>query len=619
MKTDEESSWEQSVVSPEKVLAKIEPGMTIFIGTGAAEPRTLVRHLMESNAGNLEDLELIQLVSFGEAISVKELRSQKYRLKTFFSGWVASEAILQGSVDLIPSRFSRIPRLIESRQIPIDVAFVQVTPPDEAGYCSLGISVDVVRVAMERASLVIGEINTQVPVTFGDTFVHVSEFDFLVHSTEDLVFFPRWPVDEIFDQVAANVASVIDDGSCIAFSIGPLYEALGPHLVRKRHLGVHSPFFTDPLMDLVKAGAVTNRQKEVWRGKSVVSYAIGTQELMAWLNRNPLVEFQAIDKVFDPMQIGRNPRFVAVLPARKVDLSGRIALHFGKGNVAAGPGEAMDFVNGAENSPGGLTIFALPSRNRKGWANVRISIEEYPNQLSLRESVDMVVTEYGVANLRGRTLRERAQALIDIAHPDDRAELVRQAKEKRILYEDQIYLAECARLYPADIAAKQTFKGGIEVRFRAIKPSDEEEMRHLFYRFSDEAVYYRYFSSVKTMPHARMQEYVNVDCNRAMSIVGLVGATGEEHIIAEARYIKDQRRPYADVAFVVDEKYQGLGIATVLYNMLIRVAKERGIRGFTADVLASNKSMMKVFEKGGLPVKAKLEQGAFELTVDFDQ
>jgi GNAT superfamily N-acetyltransferase len=265
-----------------------------------------------------------------------------------------------------------------------------------------------------------------------------------------------------------------------------------------------------------------------------------------------------------------------------------------------------------------LTIFALPSRNRKGWANVRLSIEEYPNQFSLRESVDMVVTEYGVANLRGRTLRERAQALIDIAHPDDRLKLVEQAKEKKILYEDQIYLAECARLYPADIATKQTFKGGNQVKFRAIKPSDEEEMRRLFYRFSDEAVYYRYFSSLKTMPHARMQEYVNVDCNRAMSVVGLVGEPGRERIIAEARYVKDQRRPYADVAFVVDEKYQGLGIATFLYDMLIHIAKERGIRGFTADVLASNKPMMKVFEKGDLPVKASLEQGVFHLTIDFE-
>jgi acyl-CoA hydrolase len=610
-------SLEEKIVSPERALETIKPGMTIFIGTGMAEPRTLVKHLMRSDASNLDDLELIQLVSLGGAISQKELSAQKYRLKTFFSGWVASEAILKGKIDLIPSRFSGIPRLIESRQIPTDVVFVQITAPNEAGYCSLGIAVDVARIAMEQASVVVGEINTRVPVTFGDTFVHFSEFDFLIRSSDDPTYVPRWPVDDILDQVAANVASVIDNGSCIAFSIGPLYEAVGRHLIHKRHLGIHSPFFTDPLMDLVKSGAVTNRQKENWRGKSVVSYAMGTEELMAWLNRNPLVEFQAIDKVFDPMQIGRNSRFVALLPARKVDLSGRIALHFGKGNMAAGPGEAMDFVNGAEISQGGRTIFALPSRNKRGWANIRVSIEEYPNQFSLRESVDMVVTEYGIANLRGRTLRERAQALIDIAHPGDRMKLMEKAKEKRLIYEDQVYMAECARLYPADISARRTFKNGIEIKFRAIRPSDEEGMRRLFYRFSDEAVYYRYFSYVKTMPHARMQGYVNVDCAQSISIVGLAGEPGQERIIAEARYIRDPTGPYANVAFVVDEKYQGLGVAAFLYQMLIRVAKKRGIQGFTAEVLASNKAMMKVFEKGELPVKAKLEQGVFELTIPF--
>jgi RimJ/RimL family protein N-acetyltransferase len=245
-------------------------------------------------------------------------------------------------------------------------------------------------------------------------------------------------------------------------------------------------------------------------------------------------------------------------------------------------------------------------------------VGEFPNQLNLRESVDMVVTEYGVANLRGRTLRERAQALIDIANPDDRAKLVEQAKEHRILYPDQIFLAECARLYPQDISAKATFKGSVEVRFRAIRPSDEEEMRRLFYRFSDEAVYYRYFSPVKTMPHSKMQEYVNVDCNRILSIVALTGHAGEEHIIGEARFAKDPTRPYADVAFIVDEDYQGLGIASYLYGMLIRLAKERGVKGFTADVLASNKAMMRVFEKGELAVGARLEQGVFQLTIDFE-
>jgi acyl-CoA hydrolase/GNAT superfamily N-acetyltransferase len=612
------STWESKVVSPQEVMKRLKPGMNIFLGTGLAEPRSLVKHLMSSESPNVQDLSLIQLVSLGDAISLQGLRSQRFRLKTFFSGWVASEAITEGLVDLIPSRFSRIPRLIESGQIAIDAAFVQITPPNEAGYCSLGVAVDVARQAMEQASLVVGEINPDIPVTYGDTFVNIADFHLLVQSTNPALWFPRWPVDEAFDRVAAHVASVIEDGSCIAFSIGPLFEALGRHLVHKRHLGVHSPFFTDPLMDLVKSGAVTNRQKAIWKGKSLASYAFGTRDLMAWLNRNPMVEFQGVDKVFDPLQIGRNPNFFAVLPARKVDLTGLVALHFGKGNVAAGPGEAMDFLNGAELSPGGRAIFALPSRNRKGWANIRLSVGEFPNQLNLRESVDMIVTEYGVANLRGRTLRERAQALIDIAHPDDRAKLVEQAKEQRILYRDQIFLAECARLYPEDISGKATFKGGVEVRFRAIRPSDEEEMRRLFYRFSDEAVYYRYFSPVKAMPHSQMQEYVNVDCNRVVSIVAQAGPAGEEHIIGEARFVREPTRPYADVAFVVDEEYQGLGIASYLYGMLIRLAKERGIKGFTADVLASNKAMMRVFEKGELPVGARLEQGVFHLTIDFE-
>jgi GNAT superfamily N-acetyltransferase len=339
---------------------------------------------------------------------------------------------------------------------------------------------------------------------------------------------------------------------------------------------------------------------------------------MTWLDLNPLVDFQRIDKVFNPIQIGRNPRFVVIIHARKVDLSGRVALHIGKGNVLTGPAEVLDFFNGAELSVGGHTMFALSSRNRKGESNIRLSVEELPNQFSLRESVSKVVTEYGIANLKGLTLRERAQALIDIAHPDDRSELVEQAKSENILYRDQIFLTESAHLYPANIATEHTFKSGIKVRFRAIKPSDEEAMRRLFYRFSDESVYYRYFSAIKTMPHAKMQEYVNVDWSQVMSIVGLVGASGQEKIIAEARYIKGQRLPYAEVVFVVDEQYQGLGIATYLYKMLVRLARERGVKGFTADVLFSNIGMMKVFKKGGLPVKASLEYGEYHLTIPFE-
>jgi len=617
MKNISSDNWESAVVSPETAIEKIRPGMLIFLGTAMAEPRTMVRHLMTSDAKNMEDLELIQLISFGDAVTLQTIQSQNFRLKTFFSGWVANEAIEAGRVDLIPSRHAKIPQLIESRQIPVDVAIVQITPPNAAGFCSLGIAVDVAREAMEQASIRIGEISTQIPRTFGDTFVQISDFDFLIRSTDPPIYFDRPKTDDCWDQVARHVASLIEDKSCLAFSIGPFYESLARCLTNKRHLGIHSPVFTDPLMDLMKSGAVTNRYKDTYRGKSLTSYALGTAELLEWLDNNPLVEFQRIDKVFNPLIIGRNPRFVTLIAARKVDLYGRIGLNMGKSNLASGPAEVMDFINGAELSEGGRAIFALTSRDQSGEPNMLASIADLPNQFGAFESVSAVVTEYGVAYLEGRTVRERAQALIDIAHPDDRAGLVEAARNRKIVYPNQIFIAESARLYPADIAAVHTFRGNIKIRFRAIRPSDEEGMRHLFYRFSDEAVYYRYFHSVPSMPHTKMQEYVNVDWKQVISIVGLVGEEKKGRIIAEARYIKIPGSAYAEIVFVVDETYQRLGIASFLYKMLVRLARERGVKGFVADVLFSNTGMMHVFQKGDLPVKAYLEGGVFNLVIPF--
>lgn len=612
------SNWQDKLVDPERVFAKMEPGMNVFIGTGVAEPRTLVGALMKSETSNLQDLTFVQLVSFGDAISLEALAQQKYRLKTVFFGWVASEAIRQGRVDLIPSRYSRVASLINSGRIPVDAAFVQVTPPNPAGYCSLGPAVDVSRLAMKKAKISVGEINRQIPLTLGDTFVHVSEFDYLVNSDKPPFYFPRYQAGEIFDRVARNIAAVIDDGACLGFSIGPIYDALARQLTGKTDLGIHSPMITDALMDLIRSGAVSNRHKGLFKGKSLVSYAMGSRELMKWLDRNPLIEFQRVDLVFNPQRIAQNKRYMAVFPARKVDLTGQIALHFQKSNIANGPGEVADFFNGAEMSEGGRNIFALPSRNLKGEANILLSVEPYPNIFNLPGSVDMVATEYGMAYLMGRSVRERAQALIEIAHPQDRPRLVEEAKAKNILYQDQIFLADSAHLYPDHISSSLLLKDGRKLRMRAIKPSDEEEMRRLFYRFSEEGVYYRYFSPIKTMPHAKMQEYVNVDYGQVMSIVGLVGDPGEGRLVAEARYSRSPGENFADVAFVVDEDFQGQGIASKLYAKLVEIAKSQGISGFTADVLATNRAMMKVFEQGGLAVEAKMEGGEYHLIIPFD-
>jgi acyl-CoA hydrolase/GNAT superfamily N-acetyltransferase len=611
--------WEHLVVSPDTVLTSIKPGMTIFFGSGVAEPRTLMKCLIESGLSNTNDLELIQLTSHGDVLSLRDLDYQKYRLKTFFSTWVASEVVVAGNVDLIPGRISQIPRIIKSKRIPIDVAFIQITPPNDDGYCSLGVAVDIAREAMEQASLVVGEINTEIPFTLGDTIVSISDFDLLVRSTEPPGYFKRQNVSKAIDQVAANISQVIEDGDCVCFHTGPLFEALGRHLATKRHLGIHSAYFTDALMDLVKSGAVTNYRKTVFRGKSSASYALGTPELMAWLDHNPLVEFQGIEQLFDPIKIGCNPNFVAVFEASKVDLLGRVSFSVGRRSITSGPGEGADLFTGAEISPGGRTILGLPSRNRKGDPNIVAMLRDLRNQFHMRESIDVLVTEYGIANLKWRTIRERAQALIDIAHPNDREKLVERAKKKKLLFPDQIFLSESAQLYPMDIATEHVFKNGLKVRFRAIKPSDEEAMRRLFYRFSNQTVFRRFLFPISTMPHNKMQEYVNVAYSHMMSVVALVGESDQETIIAEARYVKDEKSGYGDLAFVVDEDYQGIGIGSYLYEMLIRLAKDRGLKGFTAEVLPANQSMMKVFENGLLPVNARVEQGLSRLTISFDE
>lgn len=608
------TKWKEKLVKPDKVIEKLTPGMTIFIGTGTAEPKTLFKHLKASRDSTL-DLEIFQLVSLGDAISMKEKHSSIYRLKTFFSGWDADEAITKGLADFIPSRYYQIPELFRSKQINIDTVFIQITPPNEAGFCSLGVCVDVAHLAMQQASFVVGEINKWMPRTFGNTFVNIADFDMLIEAEEPQIYFDRWQFDHVYDKIAENVSSMIDDRSCIGFSIGPLYEALAKHLIHKKDLGIHTPFFFDNMMDMVKSGAVTNQYKKNYQGKSLTSYAVGTPALMEWLDNNPMVEFQSIDQVFNPVHISSNPKFVAILPARKVDLYGRIALHTGRGNVGTGPGEVIDFFNGALLSEGGSAIFALPSRNRHNEPNIILSAVNYPNQFSLWESVSIIATEYGIASVSGRTVRERAQALIDIAHPDDRQKLIEEARKKRIIYQDQIYIKESAYLYPSEIKTKHTFKNGLEVCFRAIKPSDEENMRRLFYRFSDESVYYRYSSKIRAMPHAKMQEYVNIDYKNNLSVVAEI-KNGK--LIAEARFSAFRTGDtYPELAIFVDENYQDLGIATYILTMLMQQAKERNLNGFKGYILPSNKKILKVLKKIDWELNVEFEEDVYSLIINF--
>ncbi len=612
-------NWKQQVSPPEKLFSLIKPGMSIFLSTGVSEPGTALRHLLNRKKFTMRDIEFIQLFSIGEAVPTDGSRSNEYRLKTVFPGWISEPAVKNGYVDVIPCGFRRFTSMVASGDIKIDMAIVQITPPDPDGNCSFGVSVDAAGAAIKKASVVVGEINPHIPRTVGDTSVHLSAFDLLLESNDPPFYIPPFGAEDKYNKIAAYISEIIQDGSCLLFSVGSFFDTLAPYLVKKKDLGIHSPVITDAVMNLMHCGAVSNSMKEHHAGKTVTSYALGSQALYDWLNNNTDVVFETAERVIAPEIIGVNRDVVAIAPARKVDLTGNVALNPAKPDMVSGLNEISDIFHGALRSRDGRTIVALPSRRQNGKSNIRTSLYAQPGQLCPRELVDYVVTEYGVANLRARSLRERAQALIDIAHPGDRPALINAARNSKIIYSDQIYYPECAYVDPSDIAVTHQFKG-VDVRFRAIKPSDEEEMRKLFYRFSPRSIYYRYFGILKSMPHSKIQEYVNIDCKTVVSVVGLVGEPGSGHIIAEARYGKvPQPEGFAEIAFVVEDAYQNRGIATFLYRMLLGLAKNQGLKGFTAEVLAENRKMLGIFEKGGYPVQAKYEDGTYSLTIPFEK
>jgi len=601
MTVQHHGNWQQRLVEAPTIVEQIKPGMTVWIGSGPAEPALLVATLLDSPSLSHRDAEMIQAIAGGPALTAAMAGTNPLRFKTFAGLEAVAKA---GRIEVIPGRLADVPALIRDGLVPIDLVMVRVCRPDERGHFYLGPCADATLAAMDRARIVVGEITPELPMT-GDAGLDADCFTHFVQAAQPMACLPQ-PVPGPLDYaIAGHLARVIKPGATLSFFPGPLADALVKALAGQAALGLHLAWFTDAAMDLVRAGVC---------GASSVQagYAAGSRELMDWLNTTDKVVFRDLETIFNPARIGQSHRVVTIVPAAAVDLCGSFAADPGTGPYRLGNEVVDPFVLGARLSADGLVVAALASRSDSGDPGFCLDLGRSP-----AGTADIVVTEQGVARLRGLTLRERAQALIDIAHPKDRPALVEGAKAADILYSDQLFLAECALDHPSAIGAEATFKGGLRVRFRPIRPSDEEGMRRLFYRFSKEAVYYRYFAPVTTMPHEKMQAYVNADCADTVSIVGLAAEGAGERLIAEARYVAEPGRPWAEVAFVVDEALQGKGIATFIFRMLVEAARQRGIKGFTAQVLATNKAMLSVFEKGGLALEARLNHGVYDIRIPF--
>lgn len=604
----------RKIITAAEAMRHIRPGNRIFIGTGCASPQLLIKALTATKT-DVADAEILHLLTMGVAPYAQEAFSDRFRFNSFFIGENVRDAVNKGLGDYTPIFLSEIPRLIEQGKSPIDIALIQTTPPNADGMVSLGVSVDIVKSATENASLVIAEVNPNMPWTFGNTLVPVDYIDYLVESDRPLLEYTPIKTDEAARRVAGHIASLIEDGSTIEVGIGAIPQSIFEFLGNKRDLGIHTEMFTDQLVDLIESGVINGSKKILDRGKVVASFVMGTEKLYRYVNNNRKIELHPSEYVNDPFIISQHPKMVAINVGLEVDLTGQVCSDSLGHNFFSGIGGQLDFIRGAARSNGGKPIIALKSTASSGTiSRIVPTLSPGAGVVTTRGDVHYVVTEYGVADLHGRSIRERAMALINIAHPKFRNDLLTEAKKLNYVYEDQISLKWDEETYPSEFERCQIIADGTEVMMRPVKPTDEELIRDFFYSLSEHTVYMRYFQPVKSMPHSKAMSLASVDFSKDMAIAMTTGDASGEKLLGVGRYMRAKKEDKtAEVAFVVRDDWQNRGIGRILLQVLVDAAIERGVDEFEATVKAGNKQMLTVFHASGFHIHTTFEDGVYQL------
>jgi acyl-CoA hydrolase/N-acetylglutamate synthase-like GNAT family acetyltransferase len=525
-----------------------------------------------------------------------------------------SKDFSDGKVDFIPANLVEIPYILDTGALGVDVAIVQTSPPDRRGFLNLGVAVDVANIVIKKTPIVVAEINPNVPVTYGETMVHIDQFDHLVASDRPLIERERRPYDSVMDRIGWHISNLIDDEATVVLHAGRVFDAIARHLKSKRELGIVTHVISDWVMDMIEAGAISMERSRFRGGMISTSYCYGTRRLYDYVDRNPMIEFHPLARMVNPFVIQRIPKLTSIMNVKKIDVSGESVIFHSGDNLLSGYEGKLNFSIAAAFSRQGKAIVALQSEDQDGQSNIVIHHEDETGRVrATLGTARYVVTEYGIANLFGKSIRERVLAMIDIAHPRHRERLLGQAKIYGYAYPDQIYVSSHAANYPVELETVKTFKDNLELILRPIKSSDEDMMRRLFYDFPDESKYLRYFAKVSIMPHREMQKYVNIDYVSTLSIVGVLKRDRAETIVAEARYSYDANEQSYEMAFIVDERYQNRGVSSFMLNYLLKIAKERGIQTLSASVLPQNEKMLKVFQKAGIQPTSKYEDGVVRM------
>lgn len=417
------------IISPEEAVSKVTSGQRVFFQGAAMTPNFLIDALCKRHT-ELKDVEIVQVHTEGDALYTQEPYCNSFKVNSFFVGGNIRNAVNGGNGDYIPIFLSEIHLLFRRNILPIDVAFIQVSPPDAHGYCSLGTSVDITLPAVETAKTVIAQINPNVPRTHGDGIIHIKNIDCAVYGDRALRISSSNKITEIESKIGANVASLIEDGATLQMGIGNIPNAVLANLEDHKRLGIHTEMFSDGILPLIEKGIITGEEKVVKQGKIVTCFAVGSQKLYDFVNDNPLVHFKEAAYTNDTAIIRRNPKVTAINSAIEIDLTGQICADTIGNRQYSGVGGQMDFIRGASLSEDGKPIFAMTAATAKGISKITPYLKKGAGITTTRAHVHYVVTEYGVANLFGKNLKQRANALIKIAHPDFRENLKREAFER---------------------------------------------------------------------------------------------------------------------------------------------------------------------------------------------
>lgn len=612
--------WPRKFRDQERFIFKeIRPGNRIFVGTGCGEPQYLVRSLLNfvnDQPKAFLDAEIMNIVTLGVAPYTDEKFKDNFRLNSFFIGESSRNAINRGAADYTPIFLSNLPDLIRSERIPLDVALIQTTVPDRDGNMNLGISVDIVKTAVEKAKLVIAQPNSHMPCVAGDGWIGMDDVDYLVPKDEPLLEYIEDVPGEISRKIGDYVARIVEDGSTIQVGYGSIPNAIVSSLSGREHLGVHTELLSDGIAELIQKGVVDNTQKSINPGKTIATFCMGRRLTYDFLRGNDGVQFRSIDYTNNPLVIAKNSKMIAINSALEVDLTGQATAESLGHNFYSGIGGQADFMRGAVLSPGGKTILALPST---GGTVSRIVpfLKEGAGVTLTRGDIHYVVTEYGIAYLHGKSIRERAMDLISIAHPVFRLWLIEEAKRLHLIYPDQAFIPGSRGEYPEDLETWKSTRTGLRILLRPAKISDEPLLKDFFYSLSDESLYQRFISARRDIPHEVLQKFVAVDYFQKMVLIAVMEKDDRESICGLGQYDINSDMFTADVALVVRDDCQNRGVAAELLSHLVYLAKRQGLLGFTAEVLAGNDPVFRLFKRMGFAVSKRRESGVYELRAMF--